>query len=463
MANGRDITPEGPASRSRSPSRKDIANQQRLIALGEAVNQKSGVRRPPRNERAHRVRRRIIIAAATLLVVVAVVLGGSYLYALWRFHQIPTIAVKHEYKAISGKPFNILMIGSDSRAGLSGLLAKQTGATTTPGQRSDVVKIVHVDPDAGTISMVSIPRDTVVTLLANQSLYGKFNRINVNFGNGPSLLVQTITDNFGIPINQTIVVSFAGLINAADALGGVHLYFPYPSRDPYSGLNIPRPGCQLIQGFQALAVTRSRHMYYNVKGLRYWPRNATGLALEDSTAIDDEVYNDGWDYDPTSDFGRIIRQDAFLRAMVDQAKNLYNPLTVNSFLSKLPQGITLDRNFSLHELIGLAVRFHSINANAIQTYTLPTLPADNPTLGDVLFVNQPAAQKLLVQIFGSELMAPADPPPNDSLQTPPPPVITTTTSTTTISPPPSKNKSKSTTTTTTNPTLAQPNFDPRPC
>jgi LCP family protein required for cell wall assembly len=355
------------------------------------------------------------------------------------------------------------MIGSDSRAGLTGRLAKQTGATTTPGQRSDVVKIIHIDPDAGTISIVSIPRDTVVTLLANQSLYGKFNRINVNFGNGPSLLVQTITRNFGIPINQTIVVSFAGLINAADALGGVHLDFRYPSRDPYSGLNIPHPGCQLIEGFQALAVVRSRHMYYNVKGLRYWPRNATAVALENSTAIDDEVFNDGWDYDPTSDFGRIIRQGDFLRAMVADAKKLYNPFTINSFLSKLPQGVTLDANFSLHELVGLAARFHGMNANAIQTYTLPTLSVDNANLGDVLFVDQPAAQKLFVQIFGNELKTPTDPPPNESLETPLPPVITTTTTATTTPTTANPPAHKKTTTTTTNPTLAQPNFDPTPC
>jgi LCP family protein required for cell wall assembly len=463
MANGRDDTPEKPTSRSRSQSQGPLANQERLVALGEAIDQKRGVRRGPRKLRPHRARRRIIIGAVALVVAVVVVAGGSYLYANWRFDQIHRITVKYEAPLpIAGQPFNILMIGSDSRAGLSGLLAKQTGSTTTPGQRSDVVKIIHVDPDGGTISMVSIPRDTVVTLVANQSLYGPFNRINVNFGNGPSLLARTITANFGIPINQTIVVSFAGLINAADALGGVHLDFPYPSRDPYSDLNIPHAGCQLIQGAQALAVTRSRHMYYNVKGLRYWPRNATGVALANSAVIDQEVYNYGWDYDGTSDFGRIIRQDAFLRAMVDQAKKLYNPLTINSFLSKLPQGITLDSNFSFRELIGLAVRFHSINANAIKTYTLPTIAATNATLGDVLFVNQPTAQKLLVEIFGSELTVPKDPSPNEALQSLPPPVITTTTSTTTTSPPSNKKKPTATTT-TTNPTLAQPNFDPRPC
>jgi LCP family protein required for cell wall assembly len=411
------------------------------------------------------VRRRVIISVISLVVVIAAVVGGAYLYANWRFDQINRIKVGYEAKAISGQPFNILMIGSDSRAGLTGILAKETGATVTPGQRSDVLKIVHIDPDAGTISMISVPRDTVVTLLANQSLYGRFNRINVNFGSGPSLLVHTITANFGIPIQQTIVVSFAGLINAADALGGVYLDFPYPSRDPYSDLNIPVAGCQLIKGLQALAVTRSRHMYYNVKGLRYWPPNATGTALANDPAIDQEVYNDGWDYDGSSDFGRIDRQNAFLRAMVDQAKKLYNPLTINSFLSQLPKGITLDKNFSLNELIGLAVRFHSLNANAIRTYTLPTSAATNATLGDVLFVDQPSAQQLFAQIFGNELKAPTNPPPNEALQTPQPPTVATTipTTTTTSTTTTKHGKRAATTTTTTNPTLAQPSFDPRPC
>jgi LCP family protein required for cell wall assembly len=462
VGNGRDFGSEQPARRQRPQSDKDFANQRRLLALGDAINKNNGVLGKSKTYHPHAVRRRVIISAISVVVVIAAVVGGAYLYANWRFDQINRIKVGYETKPISGQPFNILMIGSDSRAGLTGILAKETGATVTPGQRSDVLKIVHIDPNAGTISMISVPRDTVVTLLANQSLYGRFNRINVNFGSGPSLLVHTITANFGIPIQQTIVVSFAGLINAADALGGVYLDFPYPSRDPYSDLNIPNAGCQLIKGLQALAVTRSRHMYYNVKDLRYWPRNATGAALANDPAIDQEVYNDGWDYDGSSDFGRIVRQNAFLRAMVDRGKKLYNPLTINSFLSQLPQGITLDNNFSLNELIGLAVRFHSINANAIRTYTLPTVAATNSTLGDVLFVDQPSAQQLFAQIFGSELKAPTNPPPNTALQTPQPPTVATTipkkiptTSTTT--------KHAKATTTTTNPTLAQPSFDPKPC
>ncbi len=245
------------------------------MALGEAVDQRSGVKRKRKAARPHKVRRRVITAGVVLVVLIAGIGGGSYIYANWEYHDIPKITVTNEQHELPGKPFNILLVGSDSRVGLTGSLANETGANldTVFGQRSDLLKVVHVDPGNKTISMLSIPRDTMVTLLANHSLYGQYNRINVNFGAGPSLLVQTITANFGIPINYTVVVSFAGLINIADALGGVYLRFPYPSRDPESGLNIRFPGCQKIVGLQALGLTRSRHMYYNTKGSHVWPSN----------------------------------------------------------------------------------------------------------------------------------------------------------------------------------------------
>ena len=61
-------------------------------------------------------------------------------------------------------------------------------------------------------------------------------------------------------------MNFDGLINSAVAIGGVYLDFRYPAIDPYSGLEITHPGCQLVDGFQALAVARSRHYYYAPSG-----------------------------------------------------------------------------------------------------------------------------------------------------------------------------------------------------
>ncbi|MHB1251933.1 MAG: LCP family protein [Acidimicrobiales bacterium] len=447
MVNGRDDGPRDRPHQSRREKKQALANEHRLVALGEAVDRNSGVSpRKPKVRRPHRTRRNVIISGIVVIALLLGVVGGGYLYAQWRFSQIKKITVAGELPQLSGKPFNILEIGSDSRAGLTGAVAAQTGASTgqAAGQRSDVVKIMHIDPALGTISVLSIPRDTMTTLLANQSLYGKFNRINVNFGSGPSLLAQTITANFGIPITHTIVVSFGGLINAAVALGGVYLDFPYPAKDAYSGLNIPHTGCQLVDGFQALAVARSRHYEW--------------------------FQNGAWNYDVTSDFGRIDRQNAFMRAMIERAKHLYNPLTINSFLSKLPQGITLDSNFSLTQLIGLAVKFHSFNPANMATYTLPTVSGVNPTLGDVLYVDQPAAQQMLVNIFGNELITPTNPPPNSALQTPLPPVVTTTVPVTTTTHKATSTTAKSGTTLTSTPvtttTIATPGqqyFDPVPC
>ena len=167
----------------------------------------------------------------------------------------------------------------------------------------------------------------------------------------------------------------------------------------YSGLDITTPGCQLLAGTQALAVARSRHYQYYA--------------------------TTEWQTDPTGDFGRIKRQDAFLRALVDAAKSKYNPLTINAFLGSLPQGIVIDTHLSLGDLLGLAEDFHSINPTAIKTLTLPTFSTGYVTpWGDVLFVQQPEAQQLLVSVFGSELTTPTSPPPNTALVPSPPPDLT---------------------------------------
>jgi len=396
-----------------------------------------------------------LIGAVSFVVLIASVLGGAYLYGRWRFSQITTIVVPPIKYPTPGQPFNILAIGSDSRVGLSQQLAQQTGASSVSGQRSDVVKIIHVDPIDQTVQIVSIPRDTVVTLLANQGLYGRYNRINVNIGQGPALLAKTITANFGIPINHVIEVSFGGLVNAAEAVGGVYLRFSHPLRDVESGFYEPNLGCRNINGSQALALTRSRHLLYSLSNAP-WPANGVALyRAGDLTAL----ANEGWDYDGTSDYGRITRQNAFLTAMFTRVKaSLSDPVKMNNFLSNLPKGIAIDSTFTFNDVIGLGLKFRSMSSSAIQTYTLPTISG---TLGsaDVLFIDQPAAQKLLVNVFGRQLLRPTNPPPvNSAGDSPMPPVITVTT------PPTSSNHRHATSTmpvTTT--TINLYPYNPVPC
>ncbi len=432
------------------------------MALGDAVDRQTG--RAPKRRRRRRRGRTWLIAGVSVIVLIVGVLGGGYLYANWRFDAIPKIHVSTITYPVPGQPFNILAIGSDSRAGLSGALARQTGASTDSvgGQRSDVVKIIRVNPAARTITILSIPRDTEVTLLANQALYGDYNRINVNYANGPALLVSTIKANFGITINHVVQVNFSGLINSAEAIGGVYLDFRYPVIDPNSGLEIKHPGCQLVNGFQALAVARSRHYYYALSGHPIWPDRSAFAHMTDDE-INNEILNDGFTYDGTSDFGRIDRQTSFLRAMFERVKSkLDNPIAMNGFLSNLPKGITIDDTFSLNELIGLALKFHGYNSNSMLTYTLPETPA---VVGgaDVEVVEEPQAEQLLTSIFGSTLLRPTNPPPNAAGVPQMPPVITTTTTTTLHTTTSTTKHHHVPTTTTTNPTLAVPPFDPVPC
>ena len=89
------------------------------------------------------------------------------------------------------------------------------------GQRSDVVQLWRVTPSAKTIQIVSIPRDTVVTMLSpDSSQYDTYNRINSSYNTGANQLVKTITANFGIPINHVVEVDFSGFQAAVNALGG---------------------------------------------------------------------------------------------------------------------------------------------------------------------------------------------------------------------------------------------------
>ncbi len=392
----------------------EVPNGDALKALGARIDGGDSRRGGRHAHRRKRNRKRSRLRVATyvstgLAVCMVGVMGAGYVYGYFKFKadQQPFCSVGNAQvcaRQVPNAPFNVLVIGSDSRGGLPASDDKFFGGPgQVSGQRSDVVKIFHVDPSAGTISVVSIPRDTVVSLVANQSLFGTQNRINVNFENGPQLLVRTIEANFGIPINHVIVVSFGGLVQAVNDVGGIYMDFPFPSVDHYSSLRIRHAGCQRLDGFQALAVARSRHFYYRQGGV--------------------------WQYDGTSDFGRIDRQNQFLRALVASVKrNEFNFSQLASFATDLPKGIQIDNTFGYNQLLGLAWRFHSFNPTQLAAYTLPTVGSVSSALGDVLYVDEPAAQQLLVRVFGQVgtpggLTQPLHPPPNQyGVVAPPPPV-----------------------------------------
>jgi LCP family protein required for cell wall assembly len=400
-----------------------VANQSGLQALGAKIDQSGGGRRRKRWSR----RRKVVTVLTSLLVLILLIAGGGYWYLQRGIDSINGLHVGDEKAVESGAPFTILVIGSDSRVGENA--AHFGSASEVTGQRSDVLQLWRVTPSTHAIGIVSIPRDTVASMLGKDvSQFGQYNRINSSFNSGADQLVKTIQANFGVTINHVVELDFSGFQDAVTALGGVYLNFNYPAKDSYSGLNITTTGCQLVTGFQALAVARARHYEYFKNGY--------------------------WQYDPTSDFGRIQRQDVFIRALIAAAKSkILNPLAVNNFVSSLHKGLVIDDGFSASEVIGLFEAYHSFNPAGLVAQTLPTVPSTAfGGLGDVLTVDEPATQQMLVNIFGSSLVTPTDPAPNAGGESVPPPEVTPTTAG--ASP-----GSSSVTPTTTPP----PSYNPTPC
>jgi LCP family protein required for cell wall assembly len=382
---------------------------------------------------------RVLLAGVIVVGLALVGVGTGYAYVQYRFSQVAKVTVKHLKKAPVGQPFNVLLIGSDSRVGESAADAAHLGdQSTAGGQRSDVVKIVHIVPATGQVSVLSIPRDTVVTVAGDTSQIGKYNRINATYNVGPDQLVQTIEANFGIPIEHVVQINFEGFRGAVDAIGGIYLNFPYPAKDAYTGLDIATRGCQHVNGGYSLAVARSRHYQY---------------------------YKDGyWQFDGTSDFGRIQRQNAFLKAVINQAEKQYNPLTLNAFVGSVVQGITIDSTFKIGDLISLAQQFHTFASQSLATATLPTYAANSSEfgyLGSVLYVQGTQANQVITQFLGA--------PPEAALTPPPGPygVVPTTTTSSTYPTSTTLNATGGNTPGTSAPsattTTVETDFDPTPC
>jgi LCP family protein required for cell wall assembly len=418
--------------------------------LGGQVAVPSRRERRKAKRRRRRPGQRILRGLIALVVFVLVVVGLGYGYFQYEWSKVSSAPCSACVAAANGAPYNLLLIGSDSRVGETAAQAQQFGnQTNAGGQRSDTIKILHVDPSTGTASSLSIPRDTYVTLSGVPSSTGLSmqNKINSAFGSGPDALIQTIQNTFGIKISHYIVINFFGLQDAVNALGGISMNFPYPVRDRdcqtgvcynNSGLSIPTAGCQVLNGQEALALSRSRFFEYYANGV--------------------------WTYDPSSDIGRITRQNLIISAAVNKAKATYNPLSLNSLLTSVVHDFSKDDGLTPNDLFGLAERYHAFSGSQLQALTVPTSPAQTSGGSDVEVVQPDAASQTIAQFLGGPF-GPISTPPIDAdgnalTLTPPAPTTTTAPSATTTHP------AASSTNGSAQPSSAStsaPSFDPTPC
>jgi len=256
---------------------------------------------------------------------------------------------------------NILLLGSDSRAGANGNAGNTNSSVDTSVAQSDTLMLAHIGADRQHVTVLSVPRDLeipaptcqqwsnrVVSGVDQPVTPGEMWKITNAFAvGGPACTVKAVQQLTGLRIDRVIGIDFVGFQAMVDAVGGVQLDICAPIIDATLGTVIPTAGEQLIHGDTALSLVRARE----VQG------------------------------DPTGDLGRIRRQQVLLSTLLRQvtsAGTLLNPATLNAFLQAFVQNTYTD-NVTIDDLVALAQSFGTPDPTRVTFYTLPThVSAVNP-------------------------------------------------------------------------------------
>jgi LCP family protein required for cell wall assembly len=315
-------------------------------------------------------------------VAVVIIVGAGTLTAYLKYRAVydsitrvtvPGQALGHRPPVYSTNSMNILVYGSDSRKGLTPheQYILRTGDDQT--DNTDTIMLVHISPGRQRLTVMSIPRDTMVPVYecdsgpgytGQQSDPGAEVMINslLQIG-GPTCLWKTVEQVTGIRINHFIGIGMLGFVKVVDDLGGVNVCVPYKVNDPVSGLNL-KAGEQHINGIQALAFWRTRE-----------------------------------DIGTGSDLERIQR-DQFMSAQVVKgvlgSGLLSNPLRLLSVVTDAAASMTTDSGMTVSDLVEIAESFHDLSSENVQFITVPNQPwTQNP---DRIQFEQPQADQVFSAI-----------------------------------------------------------------
>jgi len=338
-----------------------------------------------------RRRRAVAWVGGTLVLVIVLLAGAVAGYGWYLNHEIHRIDLKNltsaPLKGADAGTENILMIGSTDRCVLKvqnpayGLCSQGVN-----GVNSDVVMILHLNPNTQSVSILSIPRDLFVPNARQEGA----NKIDAALYEGPDQLIAAVEEDFGIPIQHFVELNFDSFINVVNALGGIKMYFPEPVFDAYSGLNIQTTGCLQLNGTQALQVVRARHLQYKAPGV----------------TTDDPYY---WPQETQSDLARIRRDHEFLRVLATavKQKGLSNPITDQQLVAGVVGQLVVDSGFSASQMISLVLGYHNVDVTTAPQLTLP-VSVDNfgsyvyegGSYGDIEFPAEPQDHAAVEQFLG---------------------------------------------------------------
>ena len=311
--------------------------------------------KPPR--RRHPVRNTFRVLALLLLVFV-VGLVGIPAYAWSQVQRVDEAPGGDRPGNQPGTTF--LLVGSDSREGLSKAERKRLGTGSTGGQRTDTIMILYI-PLGGKPALISIPRDSYLPI----PKHGK-NKINAAYGfGGPKTLVQTVEQNTGLRIDAYLEIGLGGFVNVIDAVSGIKMCLPKAIKDKDSHLNLPK-GCQTLDGANALGYVRMRHA------------------------------------DPLGDLGRVQRQRAMLAAVAKKgvsAGTILNPVRYWRLSTATAGALKLGEDTSLLNMVSLALAMRKVSGSDGLTLTVPVSnPGASTPVGSAVLWDNDEAKKMFGDI-----------------------------------------------------------------
>jgi LCP family protein required for cell wall assembly len=305
----------------------------------------------------HSGKHRVFLLANITLAVLTILSGTGLLYANWKLNNRKVVTIDSVDPNANGfdlpigdlKAKNFLITGSDNNA----CIAKDSpyaggfGKRTTYGERSDSIMVIRVNPIDNQAAIISFPRDMWVT----QAGSTRQGRINTNFDKkNPNRLIRTIKENFGISVDHYVNIDFCAFKEVIDAVGGVRVPFANKARDKRTGFKVLKANvCYTFEGDHALAYMRSRHYQWYDPALKKWRT------------------------DPSSDWGRIARQQDFTRRLVKKAldKARSNPRVATGILNAALKNVITDDRLNALTVLQLGQAMKNFDANTMGSYTMP--------------------------------------------------------------------------------------------
>ncbi|MGA0034880.1 MAG: LCP family protein [Ilumatobacteraceae bacterium] len=242
---------------------------------------------------------------------------------------------------------NFLLVGTDNNACIDpdSKYAPYLLGRADFGERADVIQMWRVNTDTGAIAALSFPRDLYVRLDG-----GRRGRINSAFdAEDPNRLISTIRSNFGIDTDHYVQIDFCAFKNLVDSVDGVGIPFSSPVRDRGTGLEITSAGCSTLNGDDALAYVRSRKLEF-----------------------ERPAGSDNWVIDPSSDWGRIARQQDFIKRTLAKVVNsgLTSPSVAGALIETNADQVVTDSNLSVTTMLGFANILRSVDTSNARSYQI---------------------------------------------------------------------------------------------